>query len=59
MESNMEILLTVKQLQEYLQISRTKAYQLIGTTGFPKIQIGKEYRIPQNRLEQWLRAHEK
>lgn len=55
----MEILLTVKQLQEYLQISRTKAYQLIGTTGFPKIQIGKEYRIPQNRLEQWLRAHEK
>jgi excisionase family DNA binding protein len=58
MVNNMEVLLTVKQLQDYLQISRTKVYQLIGTTGFPKIQIGKEYRIPQSRLEQWLKAHE-
>ena len=54
----METMLTIKQLQEYLQISRTKAYQLIATTGFPKIKIGKEYRIPQTKLELWLKAHE-
>ncbi|MBR0342808.1 MAG: helix-turn-helix domain-containing protein [Oscillospiraceae bacterium] len=46
--------LTVKDLQKKLNISRTKAYQLVNQPDFPKLKIGRDIRIPETRLEEFL-----
>lgn len=44
---DMERLLTIKDIQEHLQIGRNRVYQLIKIDSFPKIKIGNTYRIPK------------
>ncbi len=46
--------LTVKDLQKKLNISRTKAYQLVNQPDFPKLKIGRDIRIPETRLDEFL-----
>ena len=46
--------LTVKDLQERLKISRTKAYYLVNQPDFPKLKIGRDIRIPETKLEEFL-----
>lgn len=55
-QNNSEVL-TVKELQPYLQISRTKAYQLVNTPSFPVLRIGKSIRIPKDQLDEWIREN--
>ena len=40
----MKELLTVKDLQKYLGISRYKAYELVNMPDFPALRIGKSIR---------------
>lgn len=47
-------LLTVKQLQEVLSISRTLAYRLCNRKDFPCVRIGKCLRIHRDGLRAWL-----
>jgi excisionase family DNA binding protein len=47
-------LLTVKEMQDYLKIGKTKAYELINSVGFPAYKISTTYRIPLNELNEWL-----
>lgn len=47
-------LFEVKDLQEYLGISRSMAYSLVRTKGFPVIRIGKKYKIPVENLKLWM-----
>lgn len=35
-------------------ISRTKAYELVNTNGFPAIRIGRRVLIPVDMLKAWL-----
>ena len=49
------VMLTVKELQEILKMSRTKTYQIVNQPDFPKIRIGREIRIPENELESYLK----
>lgn len=51
------VMLTVKELQEILKMSRTKTYQIVNQPDFPKIRIGREIRIPENELESYLKEH--
>lgn len=46
--------MTVKELQDELQISRNKAYELIHSGALPVIQIGRTYRIPRDKFEDWI-----
>lgn len=46
---DMERLLTIKDIQEHLQIGRNRVYQLIKIDSFPKIKIGNTYRIPKQK----------
>lgn len=45
---------TIKDMQNYLQISRSKAYQLTKIPHFPIIRIGKDIRIIKGDLDNWL-----
>lgn len=46
--------LNVDELASYLGISRTKAYELVHMSGFPKIRLGRRLLVPVAALEKWL-----
>jgi len=50
----MEKMLKVKDIQEHLGISRRKAYALVSLKGFPKLQIGRGFFIPEEKYKQWI-----
>ena len=47
-------ILTVEQLQDFLGISRPKAYELVHTKGFPTVRIGRAIRVPREALMRWI-----
>ena len=47
-------ILTPKDIQEDLQLSRNTVYKLIRMSSFPKIKIGNSYRIPENQYKEWI-----
>lgn len=53
----MDKILKVKDIQDHLGISKTGVYKLITTPGFPKIQIGHRYYIPESAYSEWIREH--
>lgn len=48
------LVMSVKQLQEALQIGRATAYRLVNRDDFPAIHVGGRIFIPRKRLEAWL-----
>lgn len=47
--------LTTQQVCDTLHISRKKAYELYKLKGFPAIQIGKDYRVEEEELHNFLK----
>ena len=52
------MLLTVKDLQLLLNISRDLAYALMHAHGFPSMKIGGRYFVSRDALERWLQRYE-
>jgi len=50
----MEKMLTVKEVQEIMRLSRAKTYELVNRTDFPKIRIGRCIRVSETALKQYL-----
>ncbi len=48
--------LTLKIVQDVLGISRTKAYELAHTEGFPVVKFGRALRVPKAAFVRWLEA---
>jgi excisionase family DNA binding protein len=46
--------LTMRDVQEYLGISRPKTYELAHTRGFPLVRFGRAMRIPREAFLRWL-----
>ena len=46
--------LTVRQVQELLGVSRVKAYELTHTKGFPVIRLGRSVRVSREGLLRWM-----
>ena len=46
--------LTVKDVQDILQIGTNSAYNLIHSKAFPVVKIGHSYRIPTEPFHRWL-----
>lgn len=44
----------VKDVQNFLDIGKTRAYELVREEDFPSIQIGSAWRIPKEQFEKWL-----
>jgi len=49
--------LQTKDLCHILGISKNTAYRIVKLDGFPKIQIGKKFYIPEDDLETYLKKH--
>ena len=47
-------MLTLPQVGEYLQISRSRAYALVKEEGFPTCTIGGCVRVPREAFLQWV-----
>ena len=47
-------LLTVKELQEKLRLSRQGAYDLCSKPGFPVCRVGRKVLIPADKLQEWI-----
>lgn len=45
---------TADELQEMLKLTPKQAKALIRTEGFPSVKIGREYRVEEESLRQWL-----
>ena len=48
------LILSVKALATVLGISRTSAYELTKTKGFPSIKIGSRVVIPKDKFIKWI-----
>lgn len=53
-----EALLTIKDVQELTQLSRTKVYGLIRDGELPAVRIGRSVRVRQGELDNWIVSHE-
>lgn len=46
--------LTVRELADYLRVSSSKAYDLVGSGEIPAVRVGGQYRIPKVALARHL-----
>jgi excisionase family DNA binding protein len=53
---NKEIM-DIKELSEYLGISKSKIYQLIHKKEIPAAKIGGQYRFLKSIIESWLKKN--
>ena len=50
-------LLTTRQLMEFLQLSRTKVWELVQKEGLPAFKIGGDYRYIRSEVLAWLEKY--
>lgn len=48
--------LTTEELQDILKLNPTQAKALMRTEGFPSVKIGREYRVEEEALLEWMRT---
>ena len=52
--NELPIMLSVPQLASMLGISRSGAYTLARSEGFPSLKIGSRIVIPKGKLQNWI-----
>ena len=55
--TNLPEVLTAKDLQSYLHISRAGVYNLLNSKDFPTLRIGKRMLVTRENLFQWMRKN--
>ncbi len=55
-EQTVQEWLTLRQIQVFLGIGSTKAYELVATGEIPSVRIGRSIRVSRQELERWLEA---
>lgn len=50
-------LLTTKELQQFLGVSRDLSYQLMRSKGFPAIKLGAKYYVDREQLIIWIERY--
>ena len=50
----MDIIYTIPEVAEYLKMSKSKLYDLVKRKKIPYIRIGRNVRIRQSDLDEWL-----
>ena len=51
------LLMTVRDVEQQLQLGRTRTYELLRSGEIPIIRIGRVLRVPRDALLQWIDAH--
>lgn len=54
---DLPLTLTVPEVAKILGISRAGAYELVHSTGFPRINIGKRILVPRDKFIRWIEEH--
>jgi len=52
-------LMTVKEVAEYLRVSRASVYRLVKERKIPVSRIGKHFRFRKETIDEWLTHMEK
>ena len=52
--NELPIMLSVPQLAVVLNISRSGAYTLVRSEGFPALKIGSRIVVPKDKLQDWI-----
>ena len=52
----MQRLMTISEVSEYTQISKSKLYLMVRRGEIPHIKIGKNVRVLESDLEEWIMA---
>ena len=55
---NLPEMLTAELIADYLDVCYVKALQLIKHSGMPHIRLGRSYRVPKARFQEWLDAQQ-
>ena len=42
------------EVSKCLNLGRDNTYALLKTKGFPSIQIGNQFLVPEDKLEEWV-----
>lgn len=50
-------IMTAKDVQDFLQISKSRAYELFKVKGFPTIIIGGNKRVKRDEFLKWVEKH--
>ena len=48
------VLYNVDDIQRIFKIGRSKAYQLLSSSGFPSIKLNKKLLVEKSKLEDWI-----
>jgi excisionase family DNA binding protein len=48
------MLLTVKDVEDELQLGRTRTYELVRSGELPVVRIGRAVRVPRDSLRRWI-----
>lgn len=54
-ESKPEEVMTLKDVESLLQISRSKAYEVVKLENFPAYKVGSEFRVLKSELIEWIK----
>jgi excisionase family DNA binding protein len=57
MSMNEQRLLTVPEMAERLNVSRSKGWQLAQRGDIPVVRIGRSVRVPEAELAEWIKQH--
>jgi excisionase family DNA binding protein len=56
--NGMDTLLTVRQLQDLLQVDRITIYRMLGDGRLQGFKVGGQWRFPRQAIESWLRQQQ-
>jgi len=59
MDTTFEDILTIPEVAAYLKMSKAKIYNMVRRGEIPHIKVGKNVRVRQADLQDWLHQHSK
>lgn len=54
MDKEMIVMYNIKDIERIFCLSRTKAYQLVNSSGFPTLRLNNRILIPSDKLNTWI-----
>ncbi len=52
---DLPLMLNVQMIADVLAISRSKAYELVSSKGFPALKLGNRIIVPREQFVEWVR----
>lgn len=53
-DNQLPVMYDVNDIQNIFKIGRSKAYQLLSSSGFPAIKLNKKLLVEKGKLEEWI-----